>query len=162
MPRPRLGCQDARRMRRALLRDLVLAEPGSPRGDDRWLWPWSRSLSDDVTECLDGEDLTFVDGCWTFSGGRGTNASRLNAPEIPAREAENGRLTPAGTSAQRLPKVASEQGFQADARTRTEEPFITSDESMSAPVRSSHLRPLRMRGFVDAFQSHLQSDLLHE
>ncbi len=31
---------------------------------------------------------------------------------------------------------------RADARTRTGDPFITSDEPMSTPVRSSHLRPL--------------------
>ena len=34
---------------------------------------------------------------------------------------------------------------KADARTRTGDPFITSDEPMSASVRSSRLRPLPMR-----------------
>ena len=38
-----------------------------------------------------------------------------------------------------LPKIN-----QADARTRTGDPFITSDEPMSAPVRSGQLRPLLM------------------
>ena len=35
--------------------------------------------------------------------------------------------------------------FRADARTRTGDPFITSDGPMSAPVRSSHSGPLSMR-----------------
>jgi hypothetical protein len=39
--------------------------------------------------------------------------------------------------------------LEADARTRTGDPFITSDEPMSAPVRSSHLRPLSKGGSVD-------------
>src|ERR687891_485236 len=39
--------------------------------------------------------------------------------------------------------------FQADARTRTGDPFITSDEPMSAPVRSSHLRPLAESRWLD-------------
>jgi hypothetical protein len=38
---------------------------------------------------------------------------------------------------------------RADARTRTGDPFITSDEPVAAPVRSSHSGPLSMRGFTD-------------
>ena len=38
---------------------------------------------------------------------------------------------------------------KADARTRTGDPFITSDERMSAPVRSSHFRPLAKGACVD-------------
>jgi hypothetical protein len=38
---------------------------------------------------------------------------------------------------------------EADARTRTGDPFITSDGPVSAPVRSSHLRPLLMRDSAD-------------
>jgi hypothetical protein len=38
---------------------------------------------------------------------------------------------------------------KADARTRTGDPFITSDEPMSAPVRSSRFRPLAKGACVD-------------
>jgi hypothetical protein len=34
---------------------------------------------------------------------------------------------------------------RADARTRTGDPFITSDGPVSAPVRSGHVRPHSMR-----------------
>jgi hypothetical protein len=38
---------------------------------------------------------------------------------------------------------------RADARTRTGDPFITSDEPMSARVRSGHSRPLSKAGSLD-------------
>jgi hypothetical protein len=38
---------------------------------------------------------------------------------------------------------------RADARTRTGDPFITSDEPVSAPVRASHSRPLCMTDSMD-------------
>ena len=41
------------------------------------------------------------------------------------------------------------RSFRADARTRTGDPFITSDEPMSAPVRCGQLRPLLEGGSVD-------------
>src|SRR5919106_1614913 len=41
------------------------------------------------------------------------------------------------------------RALQADARTRTGDPFIRRDEPMSAPVRSSHLRPFSMRDSMD-------------
>jgi hypothetical protein len=46
-------------------------------------------------------------------------------------------------------KLPLGRDFQADARTRTGDPFITSDEPMSAPVRSSHPKPLSKGGFAD-------------
>ena len=54
---------------------------------------------------------------------------------------------PPSTVAKAEESPASEP--KADARTRTGDPFITSDEPMSAPVRSGHLRPLSEGGSVD-------------
>src|SRR5207244_1945497 len=44
---------------------------------------------------------------------------------------------------------SSSAGAEADARTRTGDPFITSDGPMSAPVRSGHFRPLAEGGSLD-------------
>jgi hypothetical protein len=38
---------------------------------------------------------------------------------------------------------------QADARTRTGDPFITSDEPLAAPVRSNRSRPLSMSACME-------------
>jgi hypothetical protein len=52
------------------------------------------------------------------------------------------KARPAETSSQTLSPCKSPR---ADARTRTGDPFITSDGAMSAPVRSSHSRPPSVR-----------------
>jgi hypothetical protein len=49
-----------------------------------------------------------------------------------------------------LRKSAHEADIQADARIRIADPFITSDEPMSAPVRSSHSQPLFMGDSADS------------
>jgi hypothetical protein len=95
-------------MRASRTRERAATEVAAPEGAEaKCHWATHRSAASRRCLALVSE----------FSGGRGTNASQLNAPEIPAKEAESGRPTPSRNpfstreSAQRHPKVASEQGF---------------------------------------------------
>jgi hypothetical protein len=77
---------------------------------------------------LHREEFNLVDGWWTFFKARERRRVR-QALEIPAKQTEGQRQNPFITrevlsGSEKLPLS---RAFQADARTRTGDPFITSE-----------------------------------